>query len=77
MTRILGWIAVGVSLVVACVWAHWGINENFHEGWWAKTLADNLAMSAKFLGPMLIALALASGAILFGRTLHPMRMVLC
>ena len=71
MTRILGWIAVGVSLVVACVWAHWGIIENFHEGWCAKTLAGNLAMSAKFLAPMLITLALASGAIRFPKVFGP------
>ncbi|HQE81901.1 MAG TPA: hypothetical protein PLM14_02805 [Candidatus Hydrogenedentes bacterium] len=67
MTRLLGWAAVGISLVVACVWAYWGIIENFHEGWCAKTLAGNLVMSAKFLGPMLVTLALGSGAIRFPR----------
>lgn len=67
MKRILGWVAVGVSLAVACVWAHWGSIENFHEGWCAKTLAGNLVMSAKFLGPMMVTLALASGAIRFPR----------
>lgn len=68
MTRILGWAAVGVSLVIACVWAYWGIIENFHEGWYAKSLFGNLAMSISFLAPMLITMALASGAIRFPRS---------
>lgn len=67
MIRVLGWAAVSVSLVVACVWAHWGIIENFHEGWYAKTLVGNLGISVKFLGPMLITLGLATGAIRFPR----------
>lgn len=67
MSRILGWTAVGVSLVIACVWAHWGITENFHEGWCAKSLAGNLATSLVFLAPMLVTLALASGGVCFPR----------
>jgi hypothetical protein len=31
--QIAGWIAVGLSTFITCVWAFWGIIENFHESW--------------------------------------------
>jgi hypothetical protein len=42
--QILGWTAVGLSTLAACFWAFWGIIENFHEGWYAHTLWENLAL---------------------------------
>lgn len=76
MRRILGWIAVGVSLSVACVWAYWGTVENFHEGWRADTLVGNLAMMAMYLGPMFVTLGLASGGIRFPKVFGLMHVFL-
>ncbi len=40
----LGWAAVGLSMMAASFWSFWGIVENFHEGWFGKSLWDNLAL---------------------------------
>lgn len=40
--QILGWTAVGISLLAALLWTTWGMFENFHEGWYAPTLGKNL-----------------------------------
>lgn len=51
---VLGWIAVGISTLISCVWAAWGIIENFHEGWHYPSLWMNLGlMVAQYLSPML------------------------
>ena len=53
--QIVGWIAVGLSITITCVWAFWGIIENFHEGWYYESLLSNLGlMFAQYLSPMLI-----------------------
>jgi hypothetical protein len=53
--RIVGWIAVGFSIVITCFWAYWGIIENFHEGWYYESLLPNLGlMFVQYLSPMLI-----------------------
>ena len=53
--QISGWIAVIISTAVTCVWAFWGILENFHEGWYYPTLLKNLGlMFLQYLSPMLI-----------------------
>ena len=53
--KIVGWIAVGVSIVITCVWALWGILETFHEGWYHESLLSNLGlMFVQYLSPMLI-----------------------
>ena len=31
-SRIVGWAAVAVHLLVVGMWSYWGIVENFHEG---------------------------------------------
>jgi hypothetical protein len=52
---IAGWIAVGLSTVITCLWAFWGIVENFHEGWYYESWLPNLGlMLAQYLSPMLI-----------------------
>ena len=52
---IMGWVAVGVSGLVTCFWAFWGIIENFHEGWYFESLLSNLGlMFTQYLSPMLI-----------------------
>ncbi|MBI9048037.1 MAG: hypothetical protein JEZ00_01340 [Anaerolineaceae bacterium] len=40
--NILGWIAVGISLLIALLWTIWGMLENFHEGWYASSIWQNL-----------------------------------
>jgi len=53
--QIIGWIAVGLSTVITCIWAFWGIIENFHEGWYYESLWSNLGlMFVQYLSPMLI-----------------------
>ena len=50
----MGWVAVGISAVITCFWAFWGIIENFHEGWYFESLLSNLGlMFAQYLSPML------------------------
>lgn len=41
---IIGWIAVTIVAVIASIWAYWGGMENFHEGWYSKSIWENLSM---------------------------------
>ena len=53
--QIAGWIAVGLSTLITCFWAYWGIIENFHEGWYFDYWLSNVGlMFAQYLSPMLI-----------------------
>ena len=46
---------MGLSITITCIWAFWGILENFHEGWYYESLLSNLGlMFAQYLSPMLI-----------------------
>jgi hypothetical protein len=71
---ILGWSAVGISIVITCLWAFWGITENFHEGWFFESLASNVGlMLVQYLGPMLLFMGAALLAVRwprFGGGLH-------
>ena len=40
----VGWIAVCISAIFANLWAYWGINENFHEGWYFVSFWHNLLL---------------------------------
>lgn len=42
--RILGWIGVSITVLLAGFWAYWGAFENFHEGWYADSFWENMAM---------------------------------
>jgi hypothetical protein len=60
--RILGWMAASISAIFANIWAYWGINETFHEGWYAASFWENvLMMFGQYLlmpaGFMLLAVA--------------------
>src|SRR6266542_3863585 len=58
--RMLGWIAVGSSTLIACFWAFWGILENFHEGWFYESWVSNVGlMIVQYLSPMLVFVTLA------------------
>jgi hypothetical protein len=53
--QVAGWIAVGFSSAITCIWAFWGIIENFHEGWYYESWLSNVVlMFAQYLSPMLI-----------------------
>jgi hypothetical protein len=53
--QIAGWIAVSFSTIITCIWAFWGIVENFHEGWYHESLLSNVVMMlVQYLSPMLI-----------------------
>lgn len=59
-----GWLAVGVSTAFAGFWAFWGSIENFHEGWFSRSLWENLAlMIGQYLGFSIIFIVLALAAI--------------
>ena len=58
--NILGWIAVAFSTALSSMWAFWGIVENFHEGWYYRSAASNIAlMFVQYLGLTLILMAVA------------------
>ena len=62
--QILGWAAIALSTLLACFWAFWGINENFHEGWFSPSLLRNLAlMVVQYLSPMLIVMLISVAAL--------------
>jgi hypothetical protein len=53
--KIVGWIAVSLSIAITCFWAFWGVIENFHEGWYYESLLANAGlMVVQYLSPMLI-----------------------
>jgi hypothetical protein len=53
--QVIGWIAVALSIAIACFWAFWGIIENFHEGWYYESWLANVGlMLVQYLSPMLI-----------------------
>ena len=59
---------MGLSIVITCFWAFWGIVENFHEGWYYEALLSNLGlMFVQYLSPMLIFMGLALISILWPR----------
>ena len=41
---ILGWIAIAIVVITASIWAYWGGIENFHEGWYSKSIWENILM---------------------------------
>jgi hypothetical protein len=66
--QIVGWIAVGLSIVITCFWAFWGIIENFHEGWHYESLLSNLGlMLVQYLSPMLIFMSVTLVSIFWPR----------
>ena len=42
--QVIGWIGVGITVVLTGVWSFWGIIENFHEGWYSQSLWENIGM---------------------------------
>lgn len=44
LRRVVGWLAVSISVIITNLWTYWGIIENFHEGWYSTSLLDNLLM---------------------------------
>ena len=65
---------MGLSTVITCFWALWGIVENFHQGWYCESLPSNVGlMLAQYLSPMLTFMAATLAAIVwprFGGVLH-------
>jgi hypothetical protein len=50
MTKYVFWIAVLINTMFACLWAFWGIIENFHEGWYYESIWMNIGlMLAQYL----------------------------
>ncbi len=55
---VLGWIALGISVAIAGLWAFWGTLEAFHEGWWKPTLGGRLLQTLAYHIAMLITMAM-------------------
>lgn len=72
--QVLGWAAVGLSILAACFWAFWGIIENFHEGWHGQSLWANLGlMLVQYLSPLIVFMGASLAALFwprFGGGLH-------
>lgn len=64
---IVGWVAVSCGTLLACIWAFWGIIENFHEGWWGASLWHNLGMMVMYLAPMTVLMAVALASVRWPR----------
>lgn len=70
--QILGWAAVAISTVSACLWAWWGSNENFHEGWFYLSIWRNLGLLfVQYLSPMLIVMLISAAALAWPRLALP------
>ncbi len=41
---IFGWTAVFIVAVIASLWAYWGGIENFYEGWYSRSIWENILM---------------------------------
>ncbi|MDX1414168.1 MAG: hypothetical protein R3293_08250 [Candidatus Promineifilaceae bacterium] len=66
--KIIGWIAIGISILITSFWAFWGMIENFHEGWYFESWLANVGlMFAQYLSPMLVFLSLTLMAIVWPR----------
>ena len=66
--RAAGWIAVGLSTIITCFWAFWGIIENFHEGWYYPSWLSNMGlMFVQYLSPMLLFMGLTLISIFWPR----------
>ena len=68
-TEFVGWLAVALSTLIACIWAFWGIIENFHEGWNHSSFFYNLGlMFLQYLSPMMIFVSLTLLSIAYPRS---------
>jgi hypothetical protein len=66
--QVAGWIAVGISTVIICFWAFWGIIENFHEGWYYESWLSNIGlMFVQYLSPMILFLVISLVSIFWPR----------
>jgi hypothetical protein len=60
LRAVCGWTAVLISSAFLGLWAFWGVLENFHEGWYSTSFAENLeVMVVQYFLPMSIFLAAA------------------
>ena len=64
----MGWIAVAFSVTIASLWAFWGANEAFHEGWYYESFLQNLGLTLiQYLSPMFIFLVIGLASIYWPR----------
>jgi hypothetical protein len=40
--NVIGWLGVAITVVISSLWAYWGAFENFHEGWYAVSVWENI-----------------------------------
>jgi hypothetical protein len=44
LKQVTGWIGVAITVIISSTWAYWGTIENFHEGWYATSIWENIVM---------------------------------
>lgn len=55
LRKAAGWLAVGLSTLLLSMWAFWGAAEAFHEGWFSRSVWENLALTlVQYLSPWLL-----------------------
>jgi hypothetical protein len=73
----LGWMAVGISVLMICLWAFWGTAEAFHEGWYYRSLWANVRLTlVEYLRPSLLLLLPALIALRWRRLALPVFLTL-
>ncbi len=66
---IIGWSSTVLSALITSVWAYWGINEAFHEGWYHTSFLQNLSLTfIQYLSIPLIFLVVSLIAMKYKRT---------
>ena len=52
-----------MAALFSSLWAFWGVYESFHEGWYFRSLSQNLALTFRYMGIMLVSMALSVTAL--------------
>ncbi len=70
--QVWGWMAIAISTGFACLWAWWGCNENFHEGWYSPSIWKNIGLLiVQYLSPMLLVMLVSGAALAWPRLALP------
>jgi hypothetical protein len=73
----MGWAAVGISVLMICLWTFWGTAEAFHEGWYYRSFWANLRLTfIQYLRPSLLLLFPALVALRWPRLALPVFLTL-
>lgn len=57
----INWFTFIINALLTCIWAYWGIIENFHEGWYYESIVRNLGLMLMQYLPFPLLLMVLSG----------------